>query len=55
MSNETGGIGVVTHPLDDGLRQFYSRFGFTDLPGDPHRGMGVRMIDLKASGFGSDQ
>jgi hypothetical protein len=33
------------------LRQFYQRFGFEDLPGDPQRGMVVRMIDLERSGW----
>jgi hypothetical protein len=53
LSKEVGCLGVLTHPLDDGLREFYRRFGFEDLPGDPHRGMVVRMIDLERSGFGA--
>jgi GNAT superfamily N-acetyltransferase len=51
LSKEVGCFSVLTHPLDDGLRQFYQRFGFEDHPGDPHRGMVVRMIDLERSGF----
>jgi GNAT superfamily N-acetyltransferase len=42
-------IGVITHPVDDGVRGFYARWGFQDLPGDPHRAMIVRMIDLRRS------
>ena len=53
LSKEVGCFGVLTHPLDDGLHQFYQRFGFEGLPGDPHRGMVVRMIDLERSGFSS--
>ena len=52
LSKEVGCFGVLTHSLDDGLRRFYQRFGFEELPGDPHRGMAVRMIDLERSGFG---
>ena len=47
-----GSTGVVTHPLDDGLRGFYARWGFQDLPFDPRRAMLVRMEDLRKS-FGS--
>ena len=39
--------GVVTHPLDDGLRGFYQKFGFSDLPNDPRRSMMVKMTDLE--------
>lgn len=42
-----GGVGVVTHPLDDGVRAFYARWGFQDLPFDPRRAMMVRMVDLE--------
>ena len=42
-----GSVGVLTHPLDDGVRRFYARWGFEDLPFDPRRGMLVRMIDVK--------
>lgn len=41
----------ITHPLDDTLRAFCRRFGFTDLPGDPRRAMIVRTVDLIRSGF----
>jgi predicted N-acetyltransferase YhbS len=43
--------GVITHPLDDGVRGFYARWGFQDLPFDPRRAMMVRMDDL-AKNFG---
>jgi predicted N-acetyltransferase YhbS len=41
--------GVLTHPLDDGVRRFYSRWGFEDLPFDPRRAMFARMADLRQS------
>lgn len=44
-----GSTGVITHPLDDGVRRFYGRWGFQDLPFDPRRSMMVRMADLRAS------
>jgi predicted N-acetyltransferase YhbS len=51
FSKEIGCFGVLTHPLDDGLRGFYRRFGFEDLPFDPGRAMIVRIVDLERSGF----
>lgn len=48
-----GSIGVITHPLDDGVRAFYAKYGFEDLPFDPRRAMIVRMTDLKKSGLGA--
>ncbi len=42
-------MGVMTHPLDDGVRGFYARFGFQDLPFDPRRATRVRMVDLRMS------
>lgn len=42
-----GSTGVITHPLDDGVRSFYARWGFQDLPFDPRRAMFVRMVDLR--------
>jgi GNAT superfamily N-acetyltransferase len=47
-----GSIGVITHPLDDGVRAFYAKFGFEELPFDPRRAMMVRMADLRKSGIG---
>ena len=47
VSDSVGGMGVITHPLDDGLRRFYARWGFQDLPFDPRRAMIVRLADLK--------
>jgi GNAT superfamily N-acetyltransferase len=44
-----GSIGVITHPLDEGVRRFYARWGFHDLPFDPRRAMIVRMSDLRRS------
>lgn len=51
VSREIGCFGVLTHPLDDGVRSFYARFGFQDLPFDPGRSMIVRIIDLEHNGF----
>lgn len=46
-SETVGSMGVVTHPLDDGVRGFYARWGFVDLPFDPRRAMLVRMVELQ--------
>lgn len=51
LSTDIGCFGVVTHPLDDGVRTFYSRFGFESLPYDPKRSMIVRIADLMHNGF----
>jgi len=51
FSQEVGCSGVLTHPLDDEVRAFYNRVGFETLPFDPRRGMVVRIVDLKQSGF----
>ena len=53
FSEEIGCFGVLTHPLDDEVRAFYNRVGFETLPFDPRRGMVVRIVDLKRSGFRS--
>jgi GNAT superfamily N-acetyltransferase len=50
-SREIGSFGVITHPIDDQMRTFYGRWGFQDLPFDPHRAMIVRMVDLERSGI----
>lgn len=50
-SREIGSFGVITHPIDDGVRQFYRRWGFEDLPFDPKHSMIVRMVDLEKSGL----
>jgi len=52
-SEVVGSMGVITHPLDDGVRGFYARWGFQDLPFDPRRAMLIRMVDLQRS-FGSE-
>lgn len=51
LSEQIGCFCVLTHPLDDSVRQFYRNFGFEDLPFDPARSMAVRIIDLKHNGF----
>ena len=51
VSRQMGCFGVLTHPLDDGVRSFYARFGFETLPFDPRRSMIVRIVDLERSGF----
>lgn len=50
-SHEVGSFAVLTHPIDEHVRQFYHRWGFEDLPFDPMRAMIVRMIDLEKSGL----
>jgi len=50
-SREVGSFGVLTHPIDDQIRQFYRRWGFGDVPYDPRRSMIVRMTDLEKSGL----
>jgi len=50
-SYEVGSFGVLTHPIDEQVRQFYRRWGFEDVPFDPRRSMIVRMADLEKSGF----
>ena len=54
LSRDMGCFCVLTHPLDDGVRDFYRQFGFEDLPFDPMRSMAVRIVDLIASGFAGD-
>jgi GNAT superfamily N-acetyltransferase len=50
VASETiGSIEVLTHPLDDGVRGFYARWGFQELPFDPRHAMFVRMADLRLS------
>jgi GNAT superfamily N-acetyltransferase len=50
IASETiGSVGVLTHPLDDGVRRFYGRWGLQDLPFDPRRAMFVRTGDLRKS------
>lgn len=46
-SDVIGAMGVITHPLDDGVRAFYAKWGFQELPYDPRRAMIVRMTDLR--------
>jgi GNAT superfamily N-acetyltransferase len=50
-SREVGSFGVLTHPLDEQVRQFCRRWGFQDVPFDPSGSMIVRMIDLEKSGI----
>jgi GNAT superfamily N-acetyltransferase len=52
-SAAVGSFGVITHPLDDGVRRFYARWGFEDLPQGPRHAMIVRMVDL-GNGFVAD-
>jgi predicted N-acetyltransferase YhbS len=51
FSKDIGCFCVLTHPLDDGVRNFYRSFGFQNLPFDPNASMVVRIADLEASGF----
>jgi GNAT superfamily N-acetyltransferase len=50
-SREVGSFGVLTHPIDEQVRQFYRRWGFEDVPFDPEQAMIVRMVDLESSGL----
>ncbi len=50
-SREVGSFGVLTHPIDGQVRQFYRRWGFEEVPFDPKRSMIVRMVDLEKSGL----
>jgi GNAT superfamily N-acetyltransferase len=50
-SCDVGSFGVLTHPIDEQVRQFYRRWGFEDVPFDPKRSMIVRMVDLEKSGL----
>jgi GNAT superfamily N-acetyltransferase len=50
-SREIGSFGVLTHPIDDQVREFYRRWGFEDVPFDPRQSMIVRMVDLEKSGL----
>ncbi len=49
LSKEVVCFGVITHPLDERLRDFYRGFGFEELPFDPMRAMIARIADLEAS------
>lgn len=44
-----GSYALVTHPLNEGVREFYQKRGFTDLSGDPQGAIFVRLKDLAAS------
>ncbi len=50
-SREVGSFGVLTHPIDDEVRQLYRRWGFEDVPFDPQRSMIARMVDLAKNGI----
>jgi hypothetical protein len=50
-SREVGSFGVLTHPVDEQVRELYRRWGFEDVPFDPKRAMIVRMVDLENSGL----
>jgi GNAT superfamily N-acetyltransferase len=50
-SREIGSFGVLAHPIDERVRQFYQRWGFEELPFDARGSMIVRMVDLERSGF----
>lgn len=53
VSREIGCFCVLTHPLDDDVRNFNRSFGFEDLPFDPAGSMAVRIVDLEHNGLGS--
>jgi predicted N-acetyltransferase YhbS len=41
--------GILTQPINEGVREFYRNFDFDDLPGDPKRAMILRLADIKSS------
>jgi GNAT superfamily N-acetyltransferase len=45
------GFAVLAHPLDDGMRSFFEKFGFAPLPADPRGGLAVRIADLERAGL----
>lgn len=47
VAESVGGMGVITHPLDEDVRTFYARWGFQELPFDPRHAMIVRMAELR--------
>jgi ribosomal protein S18 acetylase RimI-like enzyme len=49
-----GAVGIITHPIDDGVRSLYGKWGFVDLPFDPRRAMLIRLVDLRRS-FADEQ
>jgi GNAT superfamily N-acetyltransferase len=51
-SRDVGSFGVLTHPIDEEVRQFYRRWGFENVPSDPKGSMIVRMIDIEKYGSG---
>jgi GNAT superfamily N-acetyltransferase len=53
IAQKVGCVALITHPLDEGIRAFYRKFGFADLPRDPKRSMAAKMSDLRSSGFGT--
>ncbi len=52
VAESVGSVGVITHPLDENVRSLYAKWGFEDLPFDPRSTMIIRMVDLRANGFG---
>ncbi|RUM94629.1 MAG: GNAT family N-acetyltransferase [Thiothrix sp.] len=50
-SQQIGSFGVLTHPIDEDVRAFYTRSGFQNLPFDPKHALIVRMRDLEQSGI----
>lgn len=52
-SRKVGVVGIVTHPLNTGVRRYYQKWGFESLPGDTDGALFVRIKDLVESGFGT--
>jgi predicted N-acetyltransferase YhbS len=40
---------IAVDPIDEAARRFYSRFGFTNIGGDPHSRMYIRIDEALAS------
>jgi GNAT superfamily N-acetyltransferase len=51
-SYDIGSLGVLTHPIDEEVCQFYRRWGLENVPFDPKKSMIVRMIDIEKYGSG---
>ena len=49
VGKNVGSFALVTHPLNDGVRKFYSDRGFIGLHGDPKGSMYIRLTDLAIS------
>ena len=47
VSKQIGCSVLITHPIDDGVREFYKKYGFIDTPFDPDKSMIIKISDLQ--------